>query len=81
MRTSKANKDFRSVRMKLSPESFAVHPDEPEQMPSDLVGEEVWNEITWLTDDVSLIGNPRRIAPQLTCQLLGQLAIEEPRTE
>jgi hypothetical protein len=50
-------------------------------MPSDLVGEEVWNEITWLTDDVSLIGNPRRIAPQLTCQLLGQLAIEEPRTE
>jgi hypothetical protein len=31
-----------------------VHPDEPDDEPEDLVEKEVWDEITWLTDDVSL---------------------------
>jgi hypothetical protein len=31
-----------------------MHPKEPDQVPKDLVDRDVWNEITWLTDDVSL---------------------------
>ena len=45
--------DFRTKRYKLPPEAFAIGPEkEPE--PTDLVDEETWRNLVWLTDDVSL---------------------------
>jgi len=52
--TDSSRSDFRSIRAKLPPESFAIHPDGPEPPPSDLVEKDVWDAITWLTDDVSI---------------------------
>lgn len=45
--------DFRSVRLKLPPEVFAISEgiDEP---PTDLIPQETWNSIIHLPDDVSL---------------------------
>ena len=45
--------DFRFKRYKLPPEAFAIGPGkEPE--PTDMVDEETWRNLVWLTDDVSL---------------------------
>ena len=45
--------DFRFKRYKLPPEAFAIGPEkEPE--PTDMVDEETWRNLVWLTDDVSL---------------------------
>lgn len=48
------HKDFRSVRAKLPPEAFAVHPKGREPASRDRVSQEIWKSIIWLTDDVSL---------------------------
>ncbi len=45
--------DFRSLRTRLAKEDFAIHPEGPEPPPQDIVSEDVWNELVWLTDDVS----------------------------
>ena len=46
--------DFRSRRLALEPEDFALGPDEPDSPPSDLVDEETWRSMTSLQDDVSV---------------------------
>jgi hypothetical protein len=45
--------DFRSVRVKLPPEAFALSTGE-DPPPSDLIPEETWDSIIHLPDDVSL---------------------------
>lgn len=54
MKNNFGSGDFRTARHKLPPEAFAVGPEEPDPSPQDLVGEEVWNSIISLPDDVSL---------------------------
>src|SRR5580693_7157078 len=45
--------DFRSTRIKLSPEAFALSTGK-DLPPTDLVDEDTWKHITHLADDVSL---------------------------
>jgi hypothetical protein len=52
MRTKK--KEFRTIRAKLPPEAFAVHPDGPPPPPRDLIEPHVWQEVISLPDDVAL---------------------------
>jgi hypothetical protein len=49
-----SQKDFRSQRYKLPAEAFAIHPKGPEPSPRDIVDKEVWREIVYLPDDVSI---------------------------
>jgi hypothetical protein len=46
--------DFRSRRLVLEPEDFALGPEDPDSPPSDLVDEETWRSMTSLQDDVSV---------------------------
>jgi hypothetical protein len=46
--------DFRSRRLVLEPEDFALGPEEPDNPPSDLIDEETWRSMTSLQDDVSV---------------------------
>ena len=76
------NRDFRSIREKLPPESFFIHPDGPNPPPKDLIDQKTWDEINWLTDDVSLRtsdnhGTEIQILFGLWEALIGQLNIKE----
>lgn len=46
--------DFRSRRLVLEPEDFALGPDAPDSSPADLIDEKIWRSITSLQDDVSV---------------------------
>jgi hypothetical protein len=46
--------DFRCRRYKLPPEAFALRPDGPPPPPRDVVERDVWREIVWTPDDVSI---------------------------
>src|SRR5262249_31140244 len=45
--------DFRSTRIKLPPEAFAIQPEQPTP-PTDLIDEHSWAGIVHLADDVSI---------------------------
>lgn len=46
--------DFRSRRLLLEPEDFALGTDEPDSPPADLIDDETWRSMTSLQDDVSV---------------------------
>ena len=46
--------DFRSVRIVLEDEDFALPPKNPNHLPRDLIERNVWNSIVILPDDVSV---------------------------
>jgi hypothetical protein len=46
--------DFRSRRLILEPDDFALGPEEPDNPPSDLLDESTWRSMTSLQDDVSV---------------------------
>ena len=46
--------DFRSVRIVLEDEDFALPPKNPNHVPRDLIERDVWNSIVILPDDVSV---------------------------
>jgi hypothetical protein len=48
------NADFRSRRLILEPEDFALGPDAPDGPPTDLIDIAVWRSMTSLQDDVSI---------------------------
>jgi hypothetical protein len=46
--------DFRSRRLILEPEDFAIGPDEADGVPPDLIDEPTWRSMISLQDDVSV---------------------------
>jgi hypothetical protein len=46
--------DFRSRRLVLEPEDFALGPDDTDSPPSDLIDEDTWRSMMSLQDDVSV---------------------------
>ncbi len=75
-------RDFKSIREKLPPESFLIHPDGPNPPPEDLIDKEVWDHINWLTNDVSLRtsdnhGTEIKILFRLWEAIIDQLNIKE----
>lgn len=46
--------DFRTIRHRLPPDSFAMVSDEEDFIQKDLIEEEIWDSIVFLSDDVSL---------------------------
>jgi hypothetical protein len=46
--------DFRSVRIVLEPDDFAVGSEEPDPPPCDLIPKETWDHLVTLSDDVSV---------------------------
>ena len=46
--------DFRSVRIVLEPEEFALGSENPEIAPTDLIPEEIWRHLVGLPDDVAV---------------------------
>ena len=49
-----SDSDFRSRRLVLEPEDFALGPEDPDSPPSDLIDEETWRSMTSLQNDVSV---------------------------
>ncbi len=49
-----SHSDFRTVRVVLEPEDFALGNDEPDPPPSDLIAEKTWHGIMDLPDDVAI---------------------------
>lgn len=48
------SKDFRSSRLVLEPDDFALGPSEPDPPPSDLIERDTWESMVSLPDDVSI---------------------------
>ena len=46
--------DFRAHRLVLDPGDFALGDDQPDQEPTDMISQDVWEEITTLPGDVAI---------------------------